>query len=74
MDTVGGQTLHDAMSAAIEQVQACMTELGPTACVYGQTPSSWSSADILSESSMLYESCYSTHLSYVTQQISTSQV
>ena len=71
---MGGQTLHDAMSAAIDQVRSCMEQLGPTACVYGTIPSSWSSADVLSESTILYESCYYTHLYQVVQQISTNQV
>ncbi|XP_067943245.1 uncharacterized protein [Watersipora subatra] len=71
LDTVGNQVLHDAMSAAIDEAKNCMTNLGPTGCVYSHNRLLGTTA--LAETQMLYDGCYSTHLAHVLTQISNSQ-
>lgn len=65
--------MHTAFENATTQAKDCMAALGPTACVYGVNPSDAGDA-ILAETTMLYESCYSTRMAIVTQQINITQV
>lgn len=60
--------MHSAMSDAIDEAKQCMTDNGPTLCVYGEV------APSLSETTALYESCYYTYLEHITQQIPLSKV
>ncbi|XP_067943247.1 uncharacterized protein [Watersipora subatra] len=71
LDTVGYQVLHDAMIAGINEAKNCMTSFGPTGCVYGHN--TLLGLAPLAETQMLYDSCYSTHLKQVLNQISMSQ-
>ena len=74
LNTVGGQILHDVMSAAIDQVKSCSEQIGALACAHGAIPDSWSSVDVLNESTILYESCYVTRLEMIFQHIYMSKV
>ncbi|XP_067942600.1 uncharacterized protein [Watersipora subatra] len=71
LTTVGNQVLHEAMSAGIEQAKSCMTENGPAVCVFGHNIVFKTAA--LDETRILYDGCYSTHLTYVLRQISLSR-
>ncbi|KAF6027736.1 hypothetical protein EB796_013959 [Bugula neritina] len=68
LSAVGGDVMHSAMSDAIDEAKQCMTDNGPTLCVYGEV------APSLSETTALYESCYYTYLEHITQQIPLSKI